>query len=208
MSERLWAPWRDAYVSAPPETSQEASQGCIFCAKPREDSDADNYIVYRAERVFVILNAYPYNNGHLMVVPYTHVGDLERAEAATLAEMMSVAQRCVHALRATMRPEAFNMGINLGRPAGAGIADHIHLHIVPRWTGDTNFMPVLGDTRVLSQSLESSYALLRDAFEDESATPPAGHNRRGERDDPGNAGGQSPSSCGWRVGARRVGIGR
>ncbi len=162
--ERLWAPWRDAYVSAPSEKSQ--ARECIFCAKPREERDADNYIVHRAERVFVILNAYPYNNGHLMVVPYAHIGDLEEAEPATLAEMMRVAQQCIHTLRATMRPEAFNMGMNLGRPAGAGIADHIHMHIVPRWTGDTNFMTVLADTRVLSQSLESSYALLRKAFED------------------------------------------
>ncbi len=161
--ERLWAPWRDAYVS----TTSEKSGGCIFCDKPREDRDAENYIVYRAERVFVILNAYPYNNGHLMVVPYAHIGDLEQVAPATLAEMMRVAQRCVHVLRATMRPDAFNVGMNIGRPAGAGIADHIHMHVVPRWTGDTNFMPVVADTRVLSQSLQSSYALLRQGFEGE-----------------------------------------
>ncbi len=158
--ERLWAPWRDAYVSTP----SEQVEGCIFCVKPRENRDAENYIVHRAERVFVILNAYPYNNGHLMVVPYAHTGDLEQVEPATLADIMRVAQRCVHILRGAMRPEAFNMGMNLGRPAGAGIADHIHMHVVPRWTGDTNFMPVLADTRVLSQSLESSYALLRRGF--------------------------------------------
>ena len=158
--ERLWAPWRDTYVSTPSEPAQE----CIFCAKPREDRDAENYILYRSAQVFVILNAYPYNNGHLMVVPYTHVGDLEELNPATLAEMMGVAQQCVHVLRAMMHPNAFNLGMNLGRPAGAGIADHIHLHVVPRWAGDTNFMPVVADTRVLSQSLDSSYALLRKGF--------------------------------------------
>ncbi len=161
--ERLWAPWRDAYVSAP----SKMSGGCIFCDKPREDRDAENYIVYRAELVFVILNAYPYNNGHLMVVPYAHSGDLEGVDPATLAEMMRVVQRGVRVLRATMRPDAFNVGMNIGRPAGAGIADHIHMHVVPRWAGDTNFMPVLADTHVLSQSLQSSYALLRRGFENE-----------------------------------------
>lgn len=158
--ERLWAPWRDAYIAAP----HDADEGCIFCDKPREERDAENYILLRAERVFVILNAYPYNNGHLMVVPYEHVGDLEAAAPATLAEMMTVAQRCVRVLRATMRPAAFNLGMNLGRPAGAGVADHMHLHVVPRWNGDTNFMPVLAGVRVLSQALASSYEVLRRGF--------------------------------------------
>jgi len=160
--ERLWAPWRDAYVSAP--DGEKDKDGCIFCDKPREGRDRENLIVLRAERVFVILNAYPYNNGHLMIVPYAHVGDLTQADPATLAKMMTVAQRCVRALRLGMRPDGFNTGMNLGRPAGAGVADHIHLHIVPRWTGDTNFMPVLADTRVLSQALESSYDLLSESF--------------------------------------------
>ena len=158
--ERLWAPWRDAYVSAP----HDEAGGCIFCQKPREERDAENYILLRAERVFVILNAYPYNNGHLMVVPFEHVGDLEAAAPATLAEMMTVTQRCVRVLRSRLRPAGFNLGMNLGRPAGAGVADHIHLHVVPRWSGDTNFMPALADTRVLSQSLESSYETLRQGF--------------------------------------------
>ena len=160
MAERLWAPWRDAYVSA----AAEPAGGCIFCDKPREERDADNYILLRVERVFVILNAYPYNNGHMMVVPYTHVGDLTEIEPSTLAEMMAVSQRCVRVLRARLRPDGCNLGMNLGRPAGAGVADHIHLHIVPRWTGDTNFMPVLAGTRVLSQALESSYEALRAGF--------------------------------------------
>ncbi len=158
--ERLWAPWRDAYVAA----THDEGGGCIFCEKPREDRDAQNYILLRAARVFVILNAYPYNNGHLMVVPYEHVGDLEAAAPETLAEMMTVAQRCARVLRARLHPAGLNLGMNLGRPAGAGVADHIHLHMVPRWTGDTNFMPVLAETRVLSQSLERSYETLRRGF--------------------------------------------
>ncbi len=166
MSERLWAPWRDAYVSEPSRASDE----CIFCAKPRQgpEHDRENYIVLRAERVFVILNAFPYNPGHLMVVPYTHLGDLTQAEPATLAEMMAVAQWGVRALRAAMRPNGFNLGMNLGQPAGAGIADHIHLHVVPRWTGDTNFMPVVGDARVLPQALDGAYDVLHKAFAETS----------------------------------------
>lgn len=160
--ERLWAPWRDAYVSTP----SEQTHGCIFCDKPREARDAANYILLRAECVFVILNAYPYNNGHMMVVPYAHVGDLTEVEQRTTAEMMEVSQRCVRVLRARLRPDGCNLGMNLGRPAGAGVADHIHLHIVPRWTGDTNFMPVLAGVRVLSQALESSYETLRAGFQE------------------------------------------
>ena len=170
MSERLWAPWRDAYVSTPSRASDE----CIFCAKPRQgpEHDRENYIVRRAERVFVILNAFPYNPGHLMVVPYTHNGDLTQAEPLTLAEMMAVAQWSVRAVRAAMRPDGFNLGMNLGRPAGAGIADHIHLHVVPRWTGDTNFMPVVGDARVLPQALDSTYDILHRAFAETSEAAP------------------------------------
>lgn len=158
--ERLWAPWREAYVSAP----QQETQGCIFCDKPREDRDADNYILLRAHGVFVILNAFPYNNGHMMVVPYAHVGDFDAIAPETLSEMMTVAQRCTRVLRATLRPAAFNLGMNLGRPAGAGVADHLHLHIVPRWAGDTNYMSVVADTRVLSQSLGSSFEILHKGF--------------------------------------------
>ncbi len=168
MSERLWAPWRDAYVSTPSRASDE----CIFCAKPRQgpEHDRENYIVLRAERVFVILNAFPYNPGHLMVVPYMHIGDLTQAEPTTLAEMMAVAQWGVRALRAAMRPNGFNLGMNLGQPAGAGIVDHIHLHVVPRWTGDTNFMPIVGDARVLPQALDSTYDVLHQAFAETSET--------------------------------------
>lgn len=158
--ERLWAPWRDEYVSAP----QQETEGCIFCDKPRENRDVENYILLRAASVFVILNAFPYNNGHLMIVPYAHVGDLDAVPPETLAEMMTVAQRCIRVLRATLRPAGFNLGMNLGRAAGAGVADHLHLHAVPRWNGDTNYMSVVADTRVLSQSLQRSYEVLGRGF--------------------------------------------
>lgn len=160
MSERLWAPWRDAYVSAP----KASTPGCIFCDMPRQDRDAENYILLRAERVFVILNAFPYNNGHLMVVPYEHIGQLEEVPVATLAELMTVTQRAIGVLKARLNPDGFNLGMNLGVPAGAGVADHVHLHVVPRWNGDTNFMPVVADVRVLPQALSSSYETLRAGF--------------------------------------------
>ncbi len=161
MSERLWAPWRSGYVSG----TEPKDTRCIFCVKPAEDRDAENYILWRGELVFVILNAYPYNNGHLMVVPYEHNGDLTAADPRALAEVMAVSRRCVAVLYECLRPAGYNLGMNLGAPAGAGVADHLHLHIVPRWTGDTNFMTVLADTRVLPQSLRDSYNTLKAGFE-------------------------------------------
>ena len=153
--ENLWAPWRMAYI-----TPKTAPSGCIFCTKPAENCDAANYILYRGEHCFILLNLYPYNNGHLMIAPYQHVGTIEQLDATTLAELMAQAQMALRALRLTMNPDGFNMGINEGKVAGAGFADHVHLHVVPRWNGDTNFMPVLTDTRVISQSLEALYDLL------------------------------------------------
>jgi ATP adenylyltransferase len=156
--ETLWAPWRIGYIIG------EKPEGCIFCVKAAEDRDAENYIVWRGRRCFVILNIFPYNNGHVMVVPYAHVASLEDLDPETSQELMSLTQQALGVLRRTMRPAGFNIGINLGAAAGAGVADHVHIHVVPRWVGDTNFMPVLSDTRVISQSLESSYTLLHDEF--------------------------------------------
>jgi ATP adenylyltransferase len=157
--ERLWAPWRMAYV----EVSQPT--GCIFCEKPAQEADRENLILHRGETAFVILNAFPYNNGHLMVAPYRHTADLESLTAEECAEVMALAQWCTRLLRAAFRPDGFNLGMNLSRIAGAGIADHLHLHLVPRWSGDTNFMPVIGETKVLPDSLEQTYAKLREAIE-------------------------------------------
>jgi len=160
--ENLWAPWRMAYIA--PKTPQ--TQECIFCTKPAEHRDAENYILHRGERCFMLLNLYPYNNGHLMIAPYQHVGSIEQLDAETLAEMMAQAQLSLRALRKAMNPDGFNMGINQGKVAGAGFADHVHLHVVPRWNGDTNFMPVLADVKVMPEHLETVYQQLKQAIED------------------------------------------
>jgi ATP adenylyltransferase len=149
--ERLWAPWRLEYIKGPKPDE------CIFCTKPEAGDDRANHIVRRGEHCFAILNAFPYNNGHLMVAPYRHVPSIEELDDAALLELMSLAQGGLGALRGAYGPEGFNLGINQGKVAGAGVEHHIHLHVVPRWSADTNFMPVIGGTRVLPQSLEASY---------------------------------------------------
>jgi ATP adenylyltransferase len=158
MMDTLWAPWRIGYV-----TGQKPA-GCVFCTKPEQQLDRQNLILFRGTSCFVILNLFPYNNGHLMVVPFEHVAGVEDLSTETIGEMMALTQRSVGVLREKLRPMAFNIGINQGAAAGAGVADHVHLHVVPRWVGDTNFMPVLADTRVMPQSLESSYDLLVGGF--------------------------------------------
>ena len=156
--ERLWAPWRLEYIKGPKPDE------CIFCAAVESEDDAGRYVVARGERCFVMLNAYPYNNGHLMVSPYRHVPSIEELDADTLLELMTLAQEAIAALREAYGPEGFNLGINQGKVAGAGVEHHVHLHIVPRWGADTNFMPVIGDTRVLPQSLDDSYDAMTAAW--------------------------------------------
>jgi ATP adenylyltransferase len=156
--KRIWAPWRMKYIeSTKPE-------GCILCEKPAEDKDAENYILYRGERNFIILNGYPYNPGHLMVAPYRHVASTDELAIEELHEHFELVVRGVAVLRQVYKPEGFNIGINLGKVAGAGIDDHVHTHIVPRWQGDTNFMPVVSETRVIPQALIQTYDKLRDKF--------------------------------------------
>ncbi len=138
--------------------------GCIFCDKPRARDDAANLIVHRGERCFVILNLYPYTNGHLMVTPYEHIGALQDLDAETTAEMMALAKQAMDLLGEVYAPHGYNVGFNQGRAAGAGVEHHIHMHVVPRWGGDTNFMPVLGDVRVMPQSLQDSFAALQGGF--------------------------------------------
>jgi ATP adenylyltransferase len=157
--DTLWAPWRIGYIKG------EKPAGCIFCEKVGEQNDEVNFILYRATSCFVILNLYPYTNGHLMVVPYRHAASIEDLSVDVLAELMALTQRALAVLREAMRPTGFNIGINLGTPAGAGMADHVHQHIVPRWVGDTNFMSVVGDTRVMPQSLQSCYHTLLPGFQ-------------------------------------------
>ena len=153
--EQLWAPWRMQYIKR-----ADAAEGCIFCAFPAEQKDKENLIILRGEFSFVILNAYPYSNGHLMISPYRHTADLDQLEDAELLEMMTLTRRAVNLLKEAFHPDGFNIGINMGRVAGAGIADHVHIHVVPRWNGDTNFMPVLGDVRVIPESLQAVHAAL------------------------------------------------
>ncbi len=153
----IWAPWRLKYVK---DASKDLEEQCIFCAKPAEGADAENLIVHRGARCFVILNLYPYTNGHLMVAPFEHVGRIQDIQAETTAEMMALAQRAISVLQAKYEPHGFNVGFNQGRVAGAGVEHHIHMHVVPRWGGDTNFMPVLADTRVMPQTLEQTYEAL------------------------------------------------
>jgi len=160
-NHRIWAPWRLEYVK---DASKDDEAACIFCAKPAEENDRENLIVHRGELCFVILNLFPYTNGHLMVAPYEHVGRLPDVDAETLAEMMALAQRAMTGLEEVYSPEGYNAGFNQGKVAGAGVEHHIHMHVVPRWGGDTNFMPVLGDTRVMPQSLDDSYDALVDKF--------------------------------------------
>ena len=159
---RIWAPWRLAYVK---DASKDNEDECIFCAKPAQDDDVANLIVHRGEHSFVILNLFPYTNGHLMVAPYAHVGRLQDLPAETTAEMMALAQRAMGRLEEVYEPHGFNVGFNQGRVAGAGVEHHIHLHVVPRWGGDTNFMPVIADTRVMPQTLEQSHEALRGGFD-------------------------------------------
>lgn len=156
MTERpLWAPWRIEYIQG------EKSDRCIFC-----DPDPER-VIERGEHCFAILNTYPYAPGHVMVAPSRHVGELDGLSDAELLELMTLARRMVGAQRTAMTPEGFNVGLNLGKVAGAGIADHLHLHVVPRWSGDNNFMPVLGDTHVIPQALDATRRLLIDALNDE-----------------------------------------
>jgi ATP adenylyltransferase len=152
----IWAPWRFKYI-----TSQEKEEGCLFCRVSKENKDEKNLVIARKEHCFIMLNLYPYNNGHLMISPYLHVATLDALPKEQLNELFeTVSNACVQ-LRTEMKPEGFNVGINLGSVAGAGVAEHLHIHVVPRWTGDTNFMPVIGDIKVISEALEETYTKLK-----------------------------------------------
>ena len=158
--DHLWSPWRMAYLRNT-DAGSSGPTGCIFCDKPAEDRDAENLIVHRGQTAFVILNRYPYNNGHMLIVPYQHVPTLEALDSATLGELMGLTNAATATLRRMYNPQAFNLGANIGAPAGAGIAEHVHLHVVPRWAGDTNFMTAVSDVRVIPEDLRDTYALAR-----------------------------------------------
>jgi ATP adenylyltransferase len=155
----LWSPWRYQYVQKGiPDT------GCIFCRKAAEQNDEENLIVYRGARNYILLNQYPYTTGHVMIVPYEHVDTLDAAAEETLEEMILLAQRAQRHLAAIYKPTGFNLGMNLGESAGAGIASHIHLHVLPRWSGDTSFITTVGETRVLPEELPVTWSKLAEAF--------------------------------------------
>jgi ATP adenylyltransferase len=160
--ERLWTPWRRAFVEG---SADSTPTGCFLCdiaAAP--DKDKQNFVLARGASVFVLLNLYPYNSGHLMVAPYEHTGDLAKLERSTADDLMAMTQRSVGVLGQAYTPEGFNVGLNLGRAAGAGVPDHLHVHVLPRWTGDTNFMPIVAQTKVLPESLDQTYDRLAPHF--------------------------------------------
>ena len=160
--DRLWTPWRYRYVSSAKPAG--ADGGCIFCEMAASSDDRGNYIVLRAERNFAMLNLYPYTSGHLMIAPYEHIATLEGAPQETLEEMMRLTARAEKALRQVYRPDGLNIGMNLGEAAGAGVAGHIHMHVLPRWTGDGSFMTTVAETRVLPETLETTYERLKAAL--------------------------------------------
>ena len=156
--EQIWAPWRIKYIQ------MEKPRGCILCEKPRQNNDAPNYILYRGDENFVIMNSYPYNPGHLMIAPYRHIATLDELTSVELQEHFDIVSRSIKILKQVFNPGGFNLGINMGKIAGAGIEDHFHTHIVPRWLGDTNFMPVISDTRVVPEALAETYEKLKGKF--------------------------------------------
>jgi len=156
--EHLWAPWRAEYIQG------KKPEGCILCEKPKENNDVANYILFRGKLNYIIMNSYPYNPGHLMVAPYRHVATPEDLKADELHEHYEIVASAVKVLRGVYDAAGFNTGMNIGKVAGAGIDGHIHSHIVPRWTGDTNFMPVIGDLRVIPQALAETYKRLQGKF--------------------------------------------
>jgi len=155
----LWSPWRYQYV-----TGNIPAQGCIFCAKMLPGNDEENLILHRGVNNYVLLNLYPYTTGHLMITPYQHIGSLGLADDATWSEMMSLTRKAEQALQKTYRPDGINLGMNLGKSAGAGIADHMHMHVLPRWFADSNFLTTIGETRVLPEMLSDTYRKLKPLF--------------------------------------------
>lgn len=158
--KHIWSPWRMLYIE-----NSKKEKGCVFCGAQAKADGVENLIAFRGQNAYVILNRYPYTSGHLMVIPFGHISNLEELSPETRAEMMELASRCTTVLRKTYRTESFNMGINIGEAAGAGVLGHVHIHIVPRWHGDTNFMSTTGETRVLPEALEDTYQRVKEGFQ-------------------------------------------
>jgi ATP adenylyltransferase len=160
----LWAPWRSKYVADSSKSKRE--EKCIFCEFPEQNDDERNLIVYRSKYAYIILNRFPYNPSHVMIVPYRHISSVELLEDNEAQDIFRLIKITLAAIRKVYSPDGFNIGINIGRTAGAGIEAHVHVHIVPRWNGDANFMPVLSNTKVLPEDLETTYVKLKKAIED------------------------------------------
>jgi ATP adenylyltransferase len=162
--KHMWSPWRSPYIASFTKPSQRRKKESLFAAALRAGDDTRNFIVWRGKLCFLIMNRYPYNSGHVMIVPYRQTADFADITAAEFAEIMETAGRAMRALDRIMKPQGYNFGANIGRVSGAGIDDHIHFHVVPRWNGDTNFMPVLAETKVISQDMRRTLTQLRKAF--------------------------------------------
>jgi ATP adenylyltransferase len=161
----LWTPWRYAYITAAAKTDK--GEACVLCELPNLP-DRKASIVYRGRECYVVLNSFPYTSGHVMVVPFAHVGELQKMAEPAASEMMALCQKMESVLRQVYSPDGINVGMNIGRAAGAGIADHVHMHVLPRWVGDTNFMTVIGESRVLPELLETTYRRIREAVENKA----------------------------------------
>jgi ATP adenylyltransferase len=161
----LWTPWRYAYV-----TTAEKTSGCVFCDLPKLGDDKQAHIVHRAQHCYIVLNTYPYTPGHVMIVPFTHLDELQKLPAAVAHEMMDLSQAMERVLRQLYSPDGINLGMNIGKAAGAGVAGHIHMHALPRWVADANFVSVIGETRILPETLELTYERVKGALQS-SASP-------------------------------------
>lgn len=159
--DHIWTPWRYKYME---QASSGKQPDCIFCEAQARNDDAATLIVHRGKKAFVILNKFPYTSGHVMIVPYAHIGELHLCDAESLGEMMQLTQRLETVFRANYKPDGMNLGMNLGRAAGAGVVGHLHLHMLPRWMGDSNFLTVTGETRVHPEDLKTTYERLRKAL--------------------------------------------
>ena len=168
--QRLWAPWRMEYIA---EVKDPPGVGCIFCTLPRSNADRENLIVWRGRRVFILLNKFPYHTGHLLVAPYTHASELDTLLPDELLDLMLGVRRATACLGRAMSPDGYNIGLNLGRTAGAGVPGHVHMHVVPRWDGDHNFMPVLAETKVMPEHLGQTYDRLAPRFRSDGQEPTA-----------------------------------
>lgn len=159
--EIKWTPWRGEYI----KSSDDSESGCVLCNVFQANRDAEKLVLHRGTHVFVMMNLYPYNPGHLMVVPYEHTADFANLPAAVATELMALGQCCTTVLQAEMNPHGFNLGMNLGRVSGAGVDQHLHLHVVPRWNGDTSFMPLIGGVKLIPEAIDDTYAALRPHFD-------------------------------------------